>query len=375
MDVENIESAKINLINVGKKLYTDLDLLKNVQGVAKIQKKILSEVSTLEKKQITIHHILCSNLIHYEHFVKILKETKDIHCVDFPIKRRGDRKASVRVDIVANDGCTWIKVIARNPKALNDIAFGRSNYGAKSILDHAKCYIEAAKDNQYFFKSPEVIFDFANEIDEELERSLEQINISVRINGRRKEYNVETTDSVVFMNKLNLDVTTMMAFVSNLTCETCDCSFKEPILKEQAQREKIAPTKRFLDQTFDGKELIACETATNSFLDILSTVGGRNETLRASQLLKMITVLPDLSENEENTYWSDHKLKMGKKITKRTFKIITFGMFHKAITVTANKGAVEAAKKQGIFIPAVIHEARALTEQKQIEQEIVLNEQ
>lgn len=374
MDVENIESAKNNLINVGKILYDDLNSLKNVQGVAKIQKKILSEVATLEKKEITIHHILCSNLIHYEHFVKILKDTNNIHCVDFPIKKRGDQKASVRVDIVANNGCTWIKVIARNPKALNDIAFGRSNYGAKSILDHAKCYIEAAKDNQYFFKSPEVIFDFANEIDEELENSLENVNITVRINGRRKDHNVETENDVVYMKKLNLDVTTMMAFVSNLTCETCDCSFKEPILKDQAQREKIAPTKRFLDETFDGKELIACETAINSFLDILSTVGGKKEKSRASQLLKTITVLPDLSEHEENIYWSDHKLKMGKKITKRTFKIITFGMFHKAITVTANKSAVEAAKKQGIFIPAVIHEARALTEQKQLEQEMFLNE-
>lgn len=88
--------------------------------------------------------------------VKILDETENVHSVDHPIKFLDDNKTHIRVDIVADEGSTWIKVIARNPKALNDIAFGRSNYGRKSILDHAKCYIEAANDNLYFFRKPKV---------------------------------------------------------------------------------------------------------------------------------------------------------------------------------------------------------------------------
>lgn len=99
---------------------------------------------------------MCSNLAHFAYLVKIIEQTNNIQSIDYPIKIHGYQKASVRVDIITDNGRTWIKVIARNPKALNDIAFGRSNYGAKSILDHAKCYIEAAENNPYCFKSPTV---------------------------------------------------------------------------------------------------------------------------------------------------------------------------------------------------------------------------
>lgn len=99
-------------------------------------------------------------MVHFAYLVKILNETKDIHRVDVPIKLRGEHKTSIRVDIVADEGGTWIKVIARNSKALNDIAFGRSNYGTKSILDHAKCYTEAANDNLHCFRSPKVFHNF-----------------------------------------------------------------------------------------------------------------------------------------------------------------------------------------------------------------------
>lgn len=53
-------------------------------------------------------------------------------------------------------------------------------------------------------------------------------------------------------SKLNLDVTTMMAFVSALTCESCDWNFTQQILSEQAQRERLASTKAFLDKLFQG---------------------------------------------------------------------------------------------------------------------------
>lgn len=63
---------------------------------------------------------------------------------------------ALRVDVVAENGSQWIKVIARNPKALKDIALGCSNYGAKSILDHAVQYVESAEINQCLFQSPKV---------------------------------------------------------------------------------------------------------------------------------------------------------------------------------------------------------------------------
>lgn len=106
--------------------------------------------------RLTINHIQCSNLVHFAYFVRILEQTENVYKVDVPIKIHECRDTVVRVDIVADNGKTWIKVIARNPKALSDTAFGRSNYGNKSILDHAKCYASSANQNLYCFTKPKV---------------------------------------------------------------------------------------------------------------------------------------------------------------------------------------------------------------------------
>lgn len=54
------------------------------------------------------------------------------------------------------------------------------------------------------------------------------------------------------VNKLNIDVTAMMAFVSNLTCETCNLTFRHKILNDQALQEQKQSTKAILDKFFQG---------------------------------------------------------------------------------------------------------------------------
>lgn len=78
----------------------------------------------------------------------------------------------------------------------------------------------------------------------------------------------------------------------------------------------------------------------------MKTVGGPKERERGRKLLETVTILPDLNECEENLVWSEQKLQMGKKIQKRSYKIFTFGIYHKALTVSANKGFIEAARMQ-----------------------------
>jgi hypothetical protein len=55
--------------------------------------------------------------------------------------------------------------------------------------------------------------------------------------------------------KLNLDVTAMLAYVSALTNGGCCSEFKEPILNQQAEWERARPVKPVLDRLFEG---IAC---------------------------------------------------------------------------------------------------------------------
>lgn len=66
----------------------------------------------------------------------------------------GDRK--IIVDIVCDGGLTWIKAIARNPKSINQICMGNSNYGVRSILDQADDFLECAKLYPCLFQTPTV---------------------------------------------------------------------------------------------------------------------------------------------------------------------------------------------------------------------------
>ena len=51
-------------------------------------------------------------------------------------------------------------------------------------------------------------------------------------------------------NTLNLDITAMIAYVSALTNGFCKVAFKEPILSQQAEWERLRPVKVFLDKVF-----------------------------------------------------------------------------------------------------------------------------
>lgn len=86
----------------------------------------------------------------------VLSAAGDVQHVDYPVKSDGCQKSTVRVDVVADKGSTWIKAVARNSKALCNGVKGDASYGTKSILDHAESYIRAANDNPFNFEAPKV---------------------------------------------------------------------------------------------------------------------------------------------------------------------------------------------------------------------------
>lgn len=230
-------------------------------------------MQVLAANQVKINHIACSNLVHFNYLVETLSRTADVQHLDYPVKICGSRKSNGRIDIVANKGCTWIKVIARNPKALSDVVNGEASYGTKSILDHADYYIRASEENPCRFDAPKVnsrflfghnniriitkflfmqfqiIFDFANSISNDLVESLTEKGIYVRINGKSNAPLIFNTGKIT---KLNLDITTLLTYVSAQANGNANWEFEEPLLTEQAYKERRNPVKPFLDSLFAG---------------------------------------------------------------------------------------------------------------------------
>ncbi|XP_055911653.1 UPF0415 protein C7orf25 homolog isoform X1 [Eupeodes corollae] len=370
---ENIKKLAEEKIFLGKNLIEQLDQYKTIPGAQKIQRKINQEIKFLQKvvstNSIKLNHVMCSNLTHYQFLVKILELQKDVVHIDcgFPVEERNN---PLRVDIVCENGLKWIKAIARNSKSLTDAANGRASYGAKSIIDQAEEFIYAANQNLCMFRKPKVVFYFSHEIENEILEDMKEIGVeALSITNQQPlpgdvgvlndEDNSETDYADV--STLNLDITTMLAYISSLTNGSTNWSFREPILTEQAKRERESPLKPVLDKIFEGKRLICCETAFQSFQDIVNLLAGDMEKQRAKELMERVEIHKDVQEipNEVSV------INVGGKINPRSLKIFAFGITMKALTITSNKGFIRSAKMQGINVPVFIHQARALTESKE----------
>lgn len=121
-------------------------------------------------------HLQSTNLIHLNAMVARLSCSKDPVSVMKPFKYQ---KSRLEVDIVCNNGASWVKVVARNARALTLISLGNGEYGQKSVLDQANSYLMCSKCHLHHYRSPEVIFHFAYGIEIPLAIRLEQMGIKV----------------------------------------------------------------------------------------------------------------------------------------------------------------------------------------------------
>lgn len=359
MSAEEILSKINNRIQLGQGLLADLKDFGHVDGIKKLDKKLEQEIKFLEKlktkPEINPQQINCTNLNYFDHLVQSLKCYQNVSHVLYPVRFE---EKTIRIDIVCSkdNSKLWIKIISRNVKSILNAVEGSTEFGSKSILDFADEYLACAQQN--LVKIPQIIFDFQNEIDKNLIGLLEEKGIRVRTMGQAldKVINLKSVDQT---RKLNLDITTLIAYVSELTNGGQNWQFQERLLTEQAEIERKEPLKPILEEYFRDKELICCETALSSFREILELLGGENEKTRAEEFLKKVTILPDvLAENILNLIKSA-------QIKERSLKIFAFGVFHEATTVTSNLGFSRSAHMQNISIPVFVHSARALTERKQ----------
>ncbi|XP_014284641.1 UPF0415 protein C7orf25 homolog [Halyomorpha halys] len=374
MDSYNYDTECHKILELGNCLLKSLDSLPSpIKGYNKLKSKIQQEIFCLEKakqaNRLKKEHISSSNLHHYEAFVNCV--LNDPNCISilelFHLNNEIVGKKKIYVDIVSDQRTKWIKVIARNPKALSQISKGEGEYQQKSIVDHAEEYLECAKQNAILFKPPVVEFYFASGIEIDLAEELSSIGIFVSGNilGVESENKHKTSELLKIephqlnrdINRLNLDVPTMIAYVSALTNGHADRKVRGKVLSQQAESERKLPVKPILDNIFKEKELYACETAVSNFKSIVDILGGEGEKKRTEQLLSRINVVEDVPYT---------KLKIRGKIKARALAVFGTGQALEALTMTSNSSFVRAAETQGIHLDVFIHEPRALTERKEI---------
>ncbi|XP_063306726.1 UPF0415 protein C7orf25 homolog [Pelobates fuscus] len=405
----SIQSMLCDRIAIAKELIKRAEDLSRsraggVEGGAKLCSKLNAELKFLQKVEagkviIKESHLRSTNLTHLQAIIESAESLEEVVSVlhVFSYNDGYGEKQTLVVDVVANGGHTWVKAIGRKAEALHNIWLGRGQYGDKSIIKQAEDYLQASRQQPVQYSSPHIIFAFYNSVSSPMAEKLKEMGISVRgdivaVNsleedpladnfssgsesddesseflhvGKVDRENVvasvafPTEFKVEVCNRVNLDITTLITYVSALSHGGCHLVFKQQVLTEQAAQERQEKVLPLLDSFMKGKELFACECAVKDFQSILKTLGGQGEKERAAALLERVTVVPD--QPSERAL----KLAISSKINSRSITIFGTGDTLKAITMTANSGFVRAAGNQGVKFSVFIHQPRALTESKE----------
>ncbi|KAG7162506.1 UPF0415 protein C7orf25-like 1, partial [Homarus americanus] len=130
-------------------------------------------------------------------------------------------------------------------------------------------------------------------------------------------------------------------------------------LEEADLKSKPDHTQKIISsEVLESKELLACREAVIHFLDIVKTIGGESEKVRAEELVSRLTIV----EGED---YLKEKVKLGGKVRELSRIIFGTGQVHRAITITSNGGFVRSAEHQGVKLAVLYHKPRALTEAKE----------
>jgi hypothetical protein len=346
----------------------------NITGIKKLTKKCQAELSFLQRLMsrcpVKMSQLKSTNIYHLEGIVNAVEKLPDVT----EILRRFTSaylKHPVTVDIICDGGQTWVKVIARNVKALT------TDIDDRQLLVHqAVQYSQLAALNPHNFTSPRVLFLFCNGGSLVASSQLHQLNIStISSAGDYRPITVHEPAAAgttplavdtahaansVIGSKVNLDVTTLIALVSNVCNGACHCTLSDPILEQQAADERTTPCLPTIQQFLANKQLIVSQSAHSNFLSIVRLVGGPTEKLRAEKLLEKLTIVAD------NPSERTQRLPVTGHIKPRTLAVFGTGDAHQATTCTANKRFVRAAAQAGLDFTVFLHPPRALTQLKEV---------
>lgn len=174
-----------------KKIDSGIDLLqrisklndRSINGASKLRRRVQAEIKCLTKKledknELKEEHIQCSNLGQLEALADVATEVPDVTGILTTFSFGGVEK--IVVDVVADEGRKWIKVIMRNPKALHLAFITRGRRASKPLDEVGEDFLMCAEQNQIFYSSPKVEFWFRCGVSEGLAKCLEDSGVSVK---------------------------------------------------------------------------------------------------------------------------------------------------------------------------------------------------
>lgn len=373
----------------------DTDFVK-IDGAIKLKRKLEAERKFLNSlkacdAKVKEASLGCLNLISLKALVKQIENLENITSIYKTFK--DSQNNILNIDIVYDFGYKWAKIIARNPQALHLKYF--CEYDTE-LIRQAEQYLNTAESNTCNYTVPKILFHFSNgitqalcnkvekyvfvsgpiaEVDKDLEEKLriqaeEELSsdeeiISETITRAKSEESCSEFKDLILENKqfgsltkINFDVTTLLALISDLSNGNYNYQFDKDYLNQQAASEKKCSLVPIIEEFIKDKELFICQSAYDSLVDIVSTVGGKQERIRWEYLKQRIKLVPDNPDKKVM------QLKENKRIKHRTKVIFGTGEYLQAITTTSNLHFVRAANSQGCNFTVYLHQPRALTEQK-----------
>ena len=330
-----------------------------------------------------------------------------------------EKKETVRIDLVVNNGARWICVKSRrNYKVEEEEADSEEDDSEddgddsdetlkkttltipdNKLVKQAKSLLMAAQKSPIHFKTPEVVFQFVRletgGLPLDLHKQLEDLGIRVLL-GQDVDLQVEEARQISSI--ANLDIPTLVAMVSCITFDfplICEEAFDSPPLQHQSRDELDTPLLPALQKLLAGKTLVCVEDAFNKFADIISTIGGEREKQRAFHLfkhalrpdeldIKLCTILsPNLNHLENNVEcvfeasWKIYVIPNDPSDRFKNLHVLSTSFQNLNIFGTADKLAISTITANGKFLrslekvtglkhSAVVHQPRGLIEQKWI---------
>ncbi|CAI4224433.1 unnamed protein product [Auanema sp. JU1783] len=360
------------------------DKLSKLQGVPKLRNRLASEIRFLQsleegKCPLEKKYIETSNVTHFENVVKAIDEFPEVKAVFNTysiLDPSSNETLKHTVDLVAKNGEQWVKIISRSARGICMDWLASSN---RNIFEQADNYCYMANLFKKNFTPPEVVFQFVSGVPDRIAQKL--ISMKVSVLGEQIPMNQIANIPEDFLEMLepdesdseteqgdrtasppiNLDVSAVFVLVSNLThSKGTEHKFNSTLLTSQAEMERKKPARVELLNLMKDRELLICQTAHDSVLNIMKTVAGDSERARLTELFTKVRVVED--KMSERTM----ALKKSERINERSMIIFGSGDSYRAVTATANKHFVSSAFHQGVSFDVILHESRALSEQKEL---------